>query len=217
MRSRTIKEKENGMFSSVVSALIGYLLGGLSPAALIAALKKKELRASGTRNLGATNVTISLGFRYGVVVMALDIVKAYLSVKLAKAIFPQAPLAGVLAGCGAVVGHIFPVYMKFKGGKGLASLGGLILALDPVSFLILLAIALTAIAITNYAVSATFTAASLTPLVLALRLNSFAAFFILLIVGGLIIFKHLENLERIKNGSEKKLTAFLRERSRRGN
>ena len=121
----------------MASLLIGYLFGGLNPAAMVAAVKKVNLRERGTKNLGATNVTLTVGMRYGVAVMLFDVMKAYISVKLARLLFPKAAAAGLLAGCGAVVGHIYPVYLKFKGGKGLAAFGGMILAMDPVLFLIL--------------------------------------------------------------------------------
>ena len=198
------------MTEIVISVLIGYLLGGLNPAALIAAVKKINLREHGTKNLGATNVTLTVGKRYGIAVMIFDITKAFASVKLAKLIFPSAAVAGLLAGCGAVVGHIYPVYLRFKGGKGLAAFGGMILALDPVLFLILLTIGLVMILITDYSVSMAFSAASLAPFLTGLRFHSIAVFLIVLIASGLIIYKHWENIGKIRAGTEMKTRDFLR-------
>ena len=126
--------------SCILSGIMGYLLGCLNPAALFAKAKKIDLRKKGTGNLGATNTTIVLGKKYGVIVMLFDIFKAYLAVKLAKVLFPKAALAWLFAGGAAVVGHIYPFYMRFKGGKGLACLGGAVLAISPSMFLVLILI-----------------------------------------------------------------------------
>lgn len=122
------------VLETVISLVIGYLLGTLSPAALFAKLKKVNLRKRGTGNLGATNTTMVLGKQYGALVMILDIGKAFLACKLAELLFPELAVAGLLAGAAAVVGHIYPFYMKFKGGKGLAAFGGMILAYNPWMF-----------------------------------------------------------------------------------
>ena len=123
--------------------LIGYLIGSLNPAALLSKLKKKDLRKQGTGNLGATNTMIVLGKGYGALVMLFDVAKAFASVKLAQLLFADLAVAGILAGSAAVIGHIYPFYLKFQGGKGLAAFGGMILAVDPLLFIILLVIALT--------------------------------------------------------------------------
>ena len=117
--------------------VMGYSFGCINPAAALAVRKKKNLREIGTKNLGATNAAVAFGKKYGVLVMVIDILKSFISVKLARILFPQLYIAGLVAGGSAVMGHIFPVQMKFKGGKGLAAFGGLILAFDPMMFLML--------------------------------------------------------------------------------
>ena len=197
------------MYESGLCFIFAYFAGTLSPAALIAALKKKNLRACGTGNLGATNVSLALGKFYGFIVMLFDIAKAYLSVKIAKLIFPQLAVAGLLAGLGAVAGHIFPFYMRFHGGKGLAPFGGAILAYDPGLFAILLAIGIVMILITDYPIALTFSAVSIAPFAAALRGEEPAKLCLLLGTSALVLFKHIENITRIKEGSEMKLSHYL--------
>lgn len=153
-----------------ISIIIGYLLGSISPAALIAKIKKTNLRKTGTKNLGATNTTLVLGKKFGAIVMIFDIAKGAVSVIIAKLLFREiAMLAGLLAGSAAVVGHMFPFYLKFRGGKGLAAYGGMILAFDPLTFLLLLIIGLICAFVLNYGIALTASAAVLFPFVTAAR------------------------------------------------
>lgn len=203
------------MLEAVISILLGYLLGTLNPAAAIGAIKKINLREYGTKNLGATNVTLTLGFTHGIVVMLIDMLKAFASVKAAKLLFPHLTAAGLLAGCGCVLGHIFPVFLRFKGGKGLAAFGGMVLALDHVLFLILLGVGFVMVLITDYAVSLTFSAVSLAPYLMLLRQRSFATFTIVMVASGIVLYKHWENALKIKNGTEMRVSAYLKEHKKK--
>lgn len=116
---------------AVLSLGLGYLIGSLSPAALIAKLKHVNLKQEGTKNLGATNTAIVLGRWAGILVMLFDILKSFLASKLAKWLFPQLVIAGMLACIGAIIGHCFPLFLHFQGGKGLAAFGGMVLAYKP--------------------------------------------------------------------------------------
>lgn len=159
-------------------------------------------------------VTVTLGFAHGILVMVIDMLKAFLSVKLAKLLFPHIAAAGLLAGCSCVVGHIFPVLHRFRGGKGLAAFGGMILALDYVLFLILVSIGIVVVLITDYAISMTFSAVSLAPYVTLLRLHSWVTFAFVLAVSGLVLYKHRENIARVKNGTEMKISTFFQQQSK---
>ena len=114
----------------VIAILIGYLLGSSNMAYWISKYKKVDIRSNGTGNLGASNATVLLGWGAGVIVAVHDIGKAFLSVLLAKALFYGVENVGVAAGVACVLGHIYPFYLNFKGGKGLASLIGVVAALD---------------------------------------------------------------------------------------
>lgn len=114
----------------IFSVILGYLLGCSSMAFYIGLVKKKDIRTAGSGNLGASNATVLFGWGAGVLVGLHDILKAVLAVVLARWLFPGLTYAGAAAGIACVIGHIFPFYLKFRGGKGLASYFGMTLALN---------------------------------------------------------------------------------------
>lgn len=190
--------------------LNGYLLGSLSPAALLARVKDVNLRTEGTGNLGATNTTLVLGKQYGVLVMVLDVGKAYLACKVASFLLPEWEIAILLAGAAAVVGHAFPFYMKFRGGKGVAAFGGMILAFDPWFFLILLINAVILMLIVNYGVVGPMSASALFPVMVGVRSRSILEALVCAVTGLLIMLKHWNVFERMRDGSETKVRDFLK-------
>lgn len=190
--------------------LIGYLLGSLSPSALIGKIKKVDMRKQGTKNLGASNTMFIFGKLYGALVMIFDIAKSFASVKIAELILPGLPYAGILAGCASVVGHIFPFYMKFKGGKGMASYGGMILALDPLLFLILLVICLILMLIVNYGVAMPMSAGVLFPILYGIRHPHPISVTAAVLVSALIIFKHASNVGKAVRGEDVKIRDILK-------
>lgn len=199
--------------SVTVSFLIGYLLGEISPASIIASIKKTNLREQGTKNLGATNTTLALGFKYGLTVLFFDMLKGYSSVKIAKVLFPSLSVAGLLGGCGAVYGHIYPAYMKFKGGKGLAAFGGVLLAYSPLIFIELLFMGIFLVWVTDFPIMLTFSATFLAPFLVALRTRDFYAFLVMLFISGIIIFKHRANLVNLLKGKESRWSEYIAQRA----
>lgn len=194
----------------VLSLLLGYGLGSLSPSALLSKLKKQDLTAQGTKNLGATNTLLILGAGSGVFVMLFDILKAYLSGKLAKLLFPQLLAAELWAGFAAVVGHVFPFYLRFRGGKGLAAFGGMVLAYDPVLFLVLLVLCVILVLACNYGVAMPMCGGALFPILAALRSESWVVFLIAAAAGGLIIVKHWGNLKKAFSGDDIRVREFIK-------
>jgi len=122
---------------AIMSLGLGYLVGCINPAVAVSKARKVNLREEGTGNLGATNTAFVLGKKAGIFVMLFDIAKSFLSYKIAKWLFPKLLIAGILASIGCILGHCFPVFMHFQGGKGLAAFGGLILAYNFKMFLII--------------------------------------------------------------------------------
>ena len=120
-------------------ALIGYFIGCVNPAVAVGRLKGYDPNKSGSGNPGASNTVIMAGTGAGLAVALFDIFKAAAACRLAAYLFPELRLAAPVAGSACILGHIFPFYMKFRGGKGLACMGGLVLAYDWRVFLILLA------------------------------------------------------------------------------
>ena len=106
---------------------LGYFIGTVNPAYFFSRKKGFDIRKRGSGNAGATNALLTMGKVVGVLCALLDMIKAYFACRLAKHLFPGLQFAGVLAGAACILGHIFPVWMGFRGGKGLACLGGVIL------------------------------------------------------------------------------------------
>ncbi len=123
--------------SAIVSIVLGYLVGCLSPSSWVSKRRNVDLTQEGTGNLGATNTAIVLGKKAGIFVMAFDILKSFFSYKIARWLFPQLAIAGIIASIGVILGHCYPVFMGFQGGKGLAAFGGLILAYRPWMFVLI--------------------------------------------------------------------------------
>lgn len=200
---------------AVMCLSLGYVFGSLSPSAFLAKLKHINLRKEGSGNLGATNTLVVMGFRYGLFVLLFDLLKTIFANRLAKALFPQLYLAGLLAACGAVIGHIFPFYMKFQGGKGVACLAGMILTYDFGLFLFLLAIGITMMFVFDYGVIVPVSVAAVFPLFVLWKTQSFWAWLVTATVGLLIIERHRENFRKIKAGEEPRVRAYFGEKLRK--
>jgi glycerol-3-phosphate acyltransferase PlsY len=186
----------------VISALLGYLIGGINPAYLIAKYKGFDIRKRGSGNAGASNAVITMGKKVGAISAILDIFKAYLAVTIAGVLFPNVSLAKVVMGISCILGHIFPIYMRFRGGKGLASLGGVILAFHPIVFVILLSVEMIIVLIVDYICIVPITASVAFPFIyMSMTKDSIGA--ILYGLLAIVIFsKHIENLKRIRSGTE---------------
>ena len=193
-----------------ICGCIGYGLGCLNPAYFISKWKHKDIRNTGTGNLGTTNTFINFGKGWGCLVLLFDMMKACLSVKLCSWLFPELMLAGVVSGCLAVIGHIFPFYTGFHGGKGIASFAGFVLSVDVLLFLALLAIGCIVAVLINYGCGISFAASVLFPFIYSYKLQSVAAFIILSVCSAVIIYKHIDNVRKIKAGEEMPIHQFLR-------
>ncbi len=190
--------------------LLGYLLGSSNMAFYIAKLKKADLTAAGSGNLGASNATILLGWKAGILVGIHDIGKSALAVILARWLFPQAEFAGAAAGIASVVGHIFPFYLNFKGGKGFASYIGMTIALNWKFALCILAAIVIVTWVTDYIVCGTLTTILTTPVYLGIANHSLVLGLILFIGTAVILYKHRENFPRMLNGTEIGLRSAIR-------
>lgn len=112
--------------------LIGYLIGSIPFSFLVAKTQGVDLRTVGSGNTGASNVWRTLGFRYFVVALILDIFKGWLPAFLAHSVFEVSALTTIAVGLCAVVGHVYPIFLGFKGGKAVATTGGVLMGFAPV-------------------------------------------------------------------------------------
>lgn len=186
----------------VLVILMGYLLGSSNMALYLTKLKKVDPRAGGSGNLGASNAMILMGWKAGIIVGIHDIGKSALAVILARVLFPDLEYAAAAAGVASVLGHIFPFYLKFRGGKGFASYLGMTLALNWKFALVVLALVVVITLVTDYIVMGTFTTITLVPVWMGISSHSFILPLILLIGTAVILYKHRENITRLRNGTE---------------
>lgn len=181
--------------------LIGYLFGCSSMSYYIGKINGFNMKEKGTGNLGASNTMMLMGWKAGVLVALHDVLKAILAITFVRYLFGNVPYSSVITGTACILGHIFPFYLGFKGGKGLASYIGVALALDWKFALGLIVVAIIVTLVTDYIVSATFTTMLVTPVYFALSVGLIAGC-ILGIASIVMVFKHLENIQRILNGTE---------------
>ena len=187
--------------SYLLMILIGYLFGCSSMSYYIGKINGFNMKEKGTGNLGASNTMMLMGWKAGVLVALHDVLKAILAITLASYLFGKLPYCKIITGTACILGHIFPFYLGFKGGKGLASYIGVALALDWKFAIALILVAIIVTLVTDYIVSATFTTMIVTPVYFALSLGLIAGC-ILGIASIVMVFKHLENIKRILNGTE---------------
>lgn len=189
---------------------LGYLLGCSNMAYYIAKIKNIDMRRNGSGNLGASNATLLLGWKAGILTAVHDIAKAFLAVLVARWLFPELAHGGAAAGVACVLGHIFPFYLKFRGGKGFASYFGMTLALNW-KLALVVGIAIVAVTlITDYIVCGTVTTIVSVPVYLGIVNHSWILTGILCIATAVIFYKHRENFPRMLNGTEPGLSTAIR-------
>lgn len=184
--------------------LVGYLIGMINPAFLLAKIQGFDIREHGSGNAGATNAMITMGKMTGFLIALFDIAKAYFAVRIAQWIFPGLRYSAELAGVFTILGHIFPAAMGFRGGKGLAALGGVILAFDAHVFWIMLAIEIVLALIVDYIVVVPLTASAAFPVVYYIIKAQLFGTLLYAMLAPLFLYKHMENLRRIQAGTEAK-------------
>jgi glycerol-3-phosphate acyltransferase PlsY len=189
-----------------------YLLGSIPFGFLAAKAKGVDIRAAGSGNIGATNALRVLGKPAGIFVLLMDVLKGFAAVWLGTLLAEKfnvcanAETLRILAGIGAVLGHNYTCWLRFKGGKGIATTAGVYLALAPWALLVALVVFLLAILITRYvsvgsmlaALALVVTVWVMTPANLLLGLVTTA-------LGALAIYKHQSNLQRLRAGTENRL------------
>lgn len=194
----------------VVVILLAYLLGSSNMALYISKLKNMDIRTGGSGNLGASNATALMGWRAGITVAVHDIGKSALAVILARILFPGLANVGAVAGVASVLGHIYPFYLKFKGGKGFASYIGMTIALNWKLALVIIALVLLVTVVTDYIVVGTTLTILTVPVYLGIAEHSILLALILCIATAVIIYKHRMNYVRIYRGTEMSLRGGMK-------
>ena len=189
----------------IQTVILAYLIGSV-PFALLLARRwgAADLRRIGSGNLGAANVLRTSGVKAGMVVAMLDIAKGVVSVMLARR-FGGDAAAPAAAGLAAIVGHIYPVWLRFRGGKGVATACGVFSVLTPLAIPPAVAIFAVAVWITKYiSLGSVLASVALPPIAYAMGSPApvvVAAF----VASAIIVFRHRSNLMRLRTGTERRI------------
>ena len=192
-------------FTFIIGALVAYLLGSIPSGLWIGQyFFQKDIRQFGSGNLGSTNAFRVLGKKAGSVVLFFDVFKGFLAMILAMTVFKQESLSPLWIASFAVIGHTFPLFASFKGGKAVATFAGMILAYQPLLLLYGLIIFLVLLAITRM-VSLTAMVTITAGVLLSLLFNDWTLTAFALAIDIFIIYRHRSNIQRILNGTENKV------------
>ena len=192
----------------LLALLCGYIIGNFSPSyLLVKILKHDDIRDYGSGNAGATNAIRVLGFKSGLVVFILDMLKGAGAVLAGKVI--AGDLGLVLGALGVVLGHNFPVLLGFRGGKGVAASGGIILAISPKAFLIIAVVFLLILATTRIVSLASILIGILIPFTLYYFQLPSQVVILGIILCALILLRHHSNIGRLIKGNERKINLKL--------
>tara|TARA_B110000977_G_C10868889_1_gene412718 strand:+ start:9 stop:638 length:630 start_codon:yes stop_codon:yes gene_type:complete len=201
--------------------ILSYLIGALPSSVWIGQrFYDTDVREHGSGNAGATNTFRVLGKRAGIIVLILDIFKAWLAVTVLSDFAGNKSIEFQLAlGLVAVLGHIFPIYIGFRGGKGIASLLGVIIAIHPMAALLSMGIFIFTIIISRFVSLSSMIGACAFPLLLFYYFEETNHSLIIfsIMVAVLVIFTHKKNIERLYKNEESKVTLLKKTFSRKKN
>ena len=206
----------NQVLIYVVATGVGYLLGSCPNGFLVSRARGVDIRKHGSGNIGATNVLRVLGKKWGYLVFALDALKGFAAVRLAFAIAlafasgtTQREMVGIAGGLACILGHTFPVWLRFRGGKGVATSAGVLLGLMPIAVISVFAVWLLLFQVTRYVSVASIGAAAALPLfvILYLRLEMLTGASLLpfsILIASVVIWRHRSNIRRLWNKEEQR-------------
>jgi len=188
------------------SALIGaYLVGAIPFGYLIGRMRGVDVRTVGSKNIGATNVYRTVGKKWGFLAFFCDFLKGFLPAFLVSSLFPGFSVLPVLVGLAAVVGHTLTVFMRFRGGKGVATAFGMMVALAPAQALSAFGVFVVTVWVSHYISLGSMLAAMalailvwVFPVVLPMRI-------VCILVAAFVIYKHKSNIQRLLKGCENKI------------
>lgn len=206
----------SAVFGFVLTAAVGYLLGSFPSGLIISRTRGLDIRKYGSGNIGATNVLRVLGKRSGYLVFGLDALKGFAAVRIAFALalaagpaITERELVGIAGGLACILGHMFPVWLRFRGGKGVATSAGVLLGLMPLAVVSVFAVWVILFRFSRYVSIASIGAAVALPffVVLYLRLDLLTGASLLpfsILIAGVVVWRHRSNMKRLFQGKEQR-------------
>ena len=216
------------MIAITVIAILSYLVGSIPSSIIVARWRRGiDIRQHGSGNAGGTNVFRVLGWKAGTFVVLVDITKGLVATMLLSRLmygpipfenltpFDDFTLVQIIAGCSAILGHIWTVFAGFRGGKGIATAGGMLLGVAPLEVAVSLGVFAIVLLVSNYVSLGSLSAAVAFPLTMFFRENIFMAdiegyntlIFFSIGISLLIIYTHRANITRLLRGTENKVSA----------
>lgn len=190
----------------VVLTIVAYLFGAIPFGLLVAKSKGVDIRSQGSGNIGATNVLRVIGKGWGVFTLVLDALKGFIPAFYFPMLAKLDPEWGVLFGLAAIMGHSFPVYLKFKGGKGVATSAGMLLGVAPLAVGIGIGVWIVCMVVWRYVSLASLAAAAtIAVAVWIVEDKGLIINIALTILGAMVIFLHRANIKRLLNGTESRM------------
>jgi len=198
----------------ILIAFGAYLLGSIPTGFLVARARGVDIRTVGSQNMGATNVFRVLGKGPGIFVLLADVLKGWAAIALARYMIHShfadsggrnETIAPILAGLSAILGHIYTYWLQFKGGKGIATSTGVMVALVPVALLICLVTWVVAFVASRYVSVASIAGAMTLPIATWFTTHDLVLTVVTALMAALVIYKHKGNVQRLRNGTENRL------------
>ncbi|BAT70861.1 glycerol-3-phosphate acyltransferase PlsY [Thermosulfidibacter takaii ABI70S6] len=190
--------------SKIVFLIISFLCGSIPFGILVAKLfNAPDPRTVGSGNIGATNVARAAGAKAGVLTLTLDIGKGAVPVMIARHLFPD-PTFLVWCGFAAILGHCYSPFLRFNGGKGVATGAGIFLAINPKAFALAFLVFLIAFALTRIVSLSSILSAISMPLWVYIFTKETQIALITLLISAFIVFRHKDNIRRLLKGEEKR-------------
>ncbi len=190
----------------VLSLAAAYLLGSIPTGLLLGKAYGIDVRTTGSGNIGATNLYRTVGRKVGILTLIGDCLKGLIPVLVLRYVFPSTDLA-VWAGLAAFCGHVFSVFLKFRGGKGVATALGVFLALAPLAVGIALAVFLLLMVVWRYVSLGSISAAAVMPPAVWLLGGSRSLIIATALIASIVIIRHHENIARLVAGTENRFKA----------
>jgi glycerol-3-phosphate acyltransferase PlsY len=192
----------------LIAVVVAYLLGSIPFGYLIVRLKTgSDIRAAGSGNIGATNVLRTTGIAAGILTLLLDIAKGYAAVRIAAHLTGGDALWTSASAVAVILGHGYPVFLRFKGGKAVATTLGAFLVLTPTAIGAVTVVFIVALALTRFVSLSSVLAGGLLPVAVWLIAHPpFPAIYASLFAGAFIVYRHRENIERLRLGTERVLS-----------
>ena len=198
--------------------VIAYLLGSIPFGYIVGRLKGIDVRQHGSGNIGATNVLRVVGKGWGLAVFAVDALKGFWAVRIALWLVTRTPEAGhyaeffaIFAAAVCVAGHSYPIWLRFKGGKGVATAAGAIFGIMPIAGITIFAVWLVTFLTTRYVAVASIAGALALPVTVAILLRlhmeqGIVLFYFSVLMSALVVWRHRSNIARLRDGTEHRFT-----------